>query len=199
MTANRTRLHPLVAWTVLSFSLVGVMLGLSAGPAAAHADLVTTTPDAGVTGRGAVSEVRLSFASELIPDLTQVALRGDSEGAVAAKVTVDGADVVVAVDPLSHAGRYQVAYRAVAVDGHATEGTYAFDVSAASARAARRAGPAGPVANDPEPGATPATHVPQADSSWDAATSVVGAAGFVALLALGWLRRARKGPELSAS
>jgi methionine-rich copper-binding protein CopC len=120
-------------------TLVATLLLLAAGAPAAHAhtELVRTSPAAGSTDRP-VSEVRLTFNESLTPGLAQVVVTGPDGAADTGKPVVTGTDVVVAVQGLTDAGTYQVAYRVVAADGHPVVGEFAVAVSTKSAAAAAR-------------------------------------------------------------
>lgn len=105
-----------------------VALFVFAGPALAHGELEGTTPADGSTVKKIPSEIRVT--------LTEAPTRGAEARAtdgckrkVPASVTVDGNDVVLALQG-GERGRWKVSYEAVsAEDGHQTRGTFAFTVS----------------------------------------------------------------------
>jgi methionine-rich copper-binding protein CopC len=117
--------------------VVTAALVVATPPAAhAHTDLVAAQPDAASRAVDPVTTVRLEFATPVQAALTHVVVTG--AGAVRVdEPRVDGAEVEVLVDGLTVAGEYRVAYRTVAADGHPVVGSYAFEVTPASASAAR--------------------------------------------------------------
>lgn len=118
--------------TVLLFVLVGQAVGL--GPADAHSELVDGSPRPGALHDDVVSDVRLTFASELSPRLAAVVVRRPG-----GRDRVDGSpaglgnQLSVRVDPLDRPGPYEVSYRVVAADGHAITGSYRFALSKSAA------------------------------------------------------------------
>lgn len=115
-------------------------LGLVAAvPAAAsaHTDLAGSTPAEDAVVDRAVTSVRLTFASALNPDLGDAVVAGDEGNRAVGDPTVRGRVLTVPVRPLDRAGRYEVSYRVVSVDGHPVTGHYRFEVSEAGARAAQ--------------------------------------------------------------
>ena len=115
---------------------IGLALALLAAPASAHTDLVGGSPEPGEVLQTPVTQVELTFASDLLEEGSQILVR-DPKGLERAGATaVSGASATVSVKPLQVAGRYTVAYRAVAVDGHPITGSYRFRVSQAAASAA---------------------------------------------------------------
>ncbi|MFL6132042.1 MAG: copper resistance protein CopC [Nocardioidaceae bacterium] len=180
---------------VLLVAGLGPTLALLATPASAHTELVGGSPGPGEVLRTPVSAVTLTFASDLLAEGSQVLVR-DSQGADRAGATVvTGAAVRVPVKPLRTAGRYTVAYRAVAVDGHPITGSYRFTVSPAAASAA---------ANVTDPGAEPAAGSGTEDAvdSSDAPSTtvaapstptwVIGVLGAGTLAALLWIGAGRR-------
>ncbi len=111
-------------------SLVLTLALLAAPPAFAHAHLENSTPAAGTTV-AAPAELRLAFSEGVEPRVSKVALTGPG-GAVAlgaASVEASHPDVLVVpiAKPLAP-GAYTVKWRAVSVDSHATQGSFAFTV-----------------------------------------------------------------------
>jgi methionine-rich copper-binding protein CopC len=116
-----------------------VALTLAAGPAFAHAKLLSEVPaaedaaGAGVVGTEPVTELRLSFSEELNAAFSKVSVTDAAGAAVAgATVALDPSDakvmVVTFAAPLP-TGEYAVDWTAVASDGHKTTGTYKVNVA----------------------------------------------------------------------
>lgn len=95
-------------------------------PAIAHAFLQHASPGAGATSATAPKEIILEFSEPLEPAFSGIDVT-DAGGhdMEAARPVVNGAFVRVALKPLA-AGTYRVAWRAVSVDTHRTEGSYRF-------------------------------------------------------------------------
>ena len=112
--------------------LVGALGGLTPADASAHAGLASSDPLAGATLGAAPTEVRLSFSEPPEPSLSEVTVSGSDGAALEGGLpeAAPGDPLSLAV-PLPNLGRgvYTVGYRAIStVDGHATEGTFAFGV-----------------------------------------------------------------------
>jgi methionine-rich copper-binding protein CopC len=111
--------------------LVGAALGLAvAGAAQAHAALERASPRVGSTVQASPSEVRMWFSEALEPAFSAASIEGD--GAAGGKALVDPKDRRELVIPLPRplpAGRYQVKWAVVSVDGHRTEGDFKFTVA----------------------------------------------------------------------
>lgn len=110
-------------------ALVGVVLVAWAGPAAAHAQLESTSPTAGAVLAEPPADVRLSFSEPVEISLGAVRVydsnadRVDDGGA-----RKDGGDTVV--QPLGDLadGSYVVTWRVVSTDGHPVHGAFTFQV-----------------------------------------------------------------------
>lgn len=113
-------------------------LAVAAGPAFAHAKLLSEAPAAeDATGAqpaaAPVTELRLGFSESLNAAFSKVAVTDAAGNAVAAQgVGLDANDdkvlVVTFAAPLP-AGEYTVDWTAVAGDGHKTTGTYKVNVA----------------------------------------------------------------------
>lgn len=126
---------------------------LAPAPASAHTDLVGGDPAAGSTLDTPVADVTLTFSVALLPEVVQLVVRDDDGTDLAVgRPAVDGARVSVGLRPPGHAGRYEVAYRVVAADGHPVTGSYAFSVSPKAVSAARSSRASTP--REPTPVAT---------------------------------------------
>ncbi len=114
------------------FSLAVAVAGVGlAGPALAHAHLVSEIPGQNTSGP-APQELRLKFSEALELKFTTVKLTGPDKAVVkTGALALDPADATLLIVPLSGAlppGRYGVAWRATAADTHKTQGTYSFSV-----------------------------------------------------------------------
>ena len=111
-------------------------LALAAGPAFAHAKLLSEVPAAADTAGAAaatapVNELRLSFSESLNVAFSKVEIVDAAGQATAGAVALDAADnkvlVVTLAAPLA-AGAYTVNWTALSDDGHKMTGTYTLNV-----------------------------------------------------------------------
>ncbi|HEU4425138.1 MAG TPA: copper resistance protein CopC [Pilimelia sp.] len=120
--------------------LVGVLAGLlgglaaPAGPASAHAALVSTNPTQGSVVGGPRTEVVLTFSESVQPVRGRIrVLAPDGERIDTGEPAVSGAVVTVplrtADEPL---GTYLVTYRVISADGHPVAGSFTFSAGAPS-------------------------------------------------------------------
>jgi methionine-rich copper-binding protein CopC len=174
---------------------VGLAVALLASPASAHTELVGGTPGPGTALRTPVTQVTLTFASDLLAEGSQVLVR-DPKGVDRARgLDVSGASATVPVKPLRVAGRYTVAYRAVAVDGHPITGSYRFTVSRSAASAAADLADVGTAsAGGPtDDSSRTASDAPRtAVSAPSTPTWVIGLLGAATLAALLWIGAGRR-------
>jgi methionine-rich copper-binding protein CopC len=114
-------------------------LVLAAGPAFAHAKLLSEVPAAEDAAKAApaatapVTEFRLSFSEGLNATFSKVEVK-DSAGAAVSGATValdpkDNTVLVVTFTAPLPKGEYTVDWTAVANDGHKTNGTYKVNVT----------------------------------------------------------------------
>jgi methionine-rich copper-binding protein CopC len=113
-------------------------LALAAGPAFAHAKLLSEAPvaedavSAPVT-TGPVTELRLSFSEELNAAFSKVALTDAAGKAIeGVTVTLDAADAKVLLVTFATAlpvGEYTVDWTAASSDGHKSTGKYTINVT----------------------------------------------------------------------
>ncbi len=125
----------LYARTSTLAALVGILLMLTVPSAFADVGLVSSTPADGSTVTGPLTEIRLEFAADAEAS-TESAAKGivlyNSDAVeVPASIRVESNTVVVVVptDPLDP-GRYAVAVRVRAEDGHPRSGGIEFSVEA---------------------------------------------------------------------
>lgn len=109
-------------------------LALLAVPAAvaAHADLESSTPEAGASLETAPTDVVLEFSGELTADSGFVVTDADGATVGAGELDLDIADrnVISGTVEITDPGVYTVAWTAVSVDGHTEEGSFEFGVQA---------------------------------------------------------------------
>lgn len=111
-------------------TVLWVLLGLaSAGPAAAHAELVSSSPDNGAELKSAPTQVRLNFSEAVRPVRKRFSLTDDA-GARLRIVEPTGTSrtVVTALPPGLGPGFYLLNFRVISVDNHPIKGSIAFNV-----------------------------------------------------------------------
>jgi MYXO-CTERM domain-containing protein len=116
-----------VAWAVF---LAAALVGMSAGPAASHAQLVSSTPADRATIREAPNQVTLEFSGKIIPDSASVTAAGP-EGEQELAATGSGTTVTARWPTAWRVGDFQVNYRVASSDGHIMTGATRFTVAAA--------------------------------------------------------------------
>lgn len=114
------------------FLLALVAIVAFAAPAAAHTELVTTSPAAGARAKDAVRAVTISFTQPVDARLATVTVqRADGPSVSTGTPRAAGADLVQPLTELE-SGRYDVAWRAAAADGHILTGDFSFRVGASA-------------------------------------------------------------------
>lgn len=120
---------------VSAIGLVAVALVLLVhGLALAHAELRSSDPAAGSVLASPPSRIRLVFSERLeiaLSSISLVAPNGERLALSGQRDSTDDKALVAAVSGLG-AGKYRVLWRAVAADGHASSGSYEFDVAAST-------------------------------------------------------------------
>ena len=141
------RLVPLLA--LVTFGAL-LLAGLTALPAAAHAQLLSATPEDGTELDEAPDAVVLTF-NENITDLgTDIVISGpDGEDAGGGETEIDGAEVSRQLGDQLAAGEYSVTWRAVSADGHPIDGELTFTLTEAAATGADAGGEEGASADEP--------------------------------------------------
>lgn len=103
-----------------------------AGPAFAHAHLVSSAPAAGSVSSGP-EELRLTFSEPIELAFTKVTLTGpDKEEMEVGKPGLDPADKKVVTVPVGAPltpGAFTVGWTVVSGDGHKMSGSYSFEVA----------------------------------------------------------------------
>lgn len=107
-------------------------VALAAGPAAAHDEIVSTSPTDAATLDVAPAQVVLTFAEPAIALGTQVLVTGP-DGAVVSQgsAVLDGPTVVQQLVPSRSAGSYRVEWRVTSADGHPVTGSFTFTATSA--------------------------------------------------------------------
>ena len=145
MTARSRGVRPrLPALILLATFLIAVVLGV-AGPARAHATLLTSDPAQGAVLPEAPEKVRFTFSESVagVPDGVQVFDAGG--GTVPSSAAVAEDELAVAFPDGLGEGTFIVVWRVISEDGHPVSGSLSFSVGAPSAEVAQPAtGGAGP-------------------------------------------------------
>ncbi|WP_019871038.1 copper resistance CopC/CopD family protein [Salinispora oceanensis] len=116
----------------LLITLVALLLA-PAGPASAHAVLVSSSPASSAVVPDAPTEVVLTFSESVrkVPGKTRV-IAPDGSRADRGEPSFDGAVVVIPVDPNSGRGTYLVSFRVISADSHPVSGAFTYSVGAPS-------------------------------------------------------------------
>jgi len=176
--------------------VVGAALGLVlvAVPAAAHTELIGSTPEDKATMATAPAQVVLEFYQPVQQDFGQVAVldaagahheQGDSE--------IDGSIVTQHLAPLD-AGAYEISYRVNASDGHPITGSLTFTVAETETSEPTPQTSPGSVAPNPSPSDEAMPHdsstsptsdpVDAADADGGTSPLLLGAGGLAAAAAV---------------
>ncbi len=145
MTVSTRFSAPLLALLLAVLALAG------AGPASAHAALISSTPAPDSALTEAPTEVTATFSEDLQAAFAAMTVVGpDGKLWSTDEVRVDGPIASVALRPLGPAGTYTANYRVTSADGHVISGSWSFDLTVA------QTGPPGTsVAPEPTPAAAP--------------------------------------------
>ncbi len=132
-------------WALLAVVLLATAV---ASPAAAHTDLVSSSPDNGATLDTPPDQITLKFAEAVLSSGAQIV----AKSADGTKVDLGPAEVsgakVTAVWPADAAdGAYKVSWRVAGADGHPLDGTFGFSVKSAEPAATASAEPVAPAAS----------------------------------------------------
>ena len=116
--------------TAATLSAVGALTALGLVPAAAHDEVLSTSPEQNAVLETAPEKIELSYSGEIMDIGHQVLVTGPAGRSVTeGPLERDGSQVV---QPLaetgSEEGTYQVVWRVVSSDGHPIEGTYTYQV-----------------------------------------------------------------------
>lgn len=117
-------------------ALVGAAAALTllpAGPAAAHSELVGSTPATGAQLNNPPTQVTFTFNRDVSTRFASTALSVDDAASGQLATRVEGRDLVADVPAdlpdRSSSSTWQVAYRVVSADGHPISGTVSFTVA----------------------------------------------------------------------
>ncbi len=193
-----TRARRTLASTLAALVLALLALMVSASPAAAHDELVSTDPAAGSTVDALPAHLTLGYSAELLSqgsgtvvEVTDAAGTSLTDG----QPMVDGA---VVVQPLAGdaEGTVSVVWRVVSSDGHPISGEFSFEVAAAAPAETPTAEPAATPSETAESTPEPTMTTLVVDEDTDEPASplpwVIGAIVLVAVIVLVvWLLGAR--------
>lgn len=127
---------------------------VAAVPAAAHTELIGSTPADGAALPTAPVEVVLEFSQPVQTEFGQVSVLDDAgTHHERGGPQIEGAIVTQSLDALAP-GAYQISYRVGSADGHPITGTLTFTVASA---ATSEATPSGPQTASPMPSPDPAS------------------------------------------
>ncbi len=113
--------------------LTGGLLLASAAPAAAHDNLISTTPEAGSTVGVSPAEISLTFSGELLTATSSVVIEvtsPDGRNVAEGEPLVDGTTVTQTLAGGQSAGVFTVLWRVVSSDGHPISDQYTYTVEA---------------------------------------------------------------------
>ncbi|UMG92243.1 copper resistance CopC family protein [Nocardioides sp. TF02-7] len=177
--------------------LIGLTLTWQAAPAAAHSELVSSTPVDGASLRAMPAEVELQFNQDIAAQFATVTLTalGTQTDPITLDPAVSGARVTADVpNELDRARSWRLAYRVTSADGHPIEGAVDFDVPSDDPSVEER-----PQTDQTDAGATPPREHQSGpdtsdtrDSPWSSTVMIglIAAAGTAAAIVL--LRRAAR-------
>ncbi len=165
-------------------------VAVTVGPAAAHTELVGSSPPAGTTVTTVLREVSLEFEEPPSPRVLQVAVIGpDGRDLVKDAPRLSGNRVTVSIRRPTQPGRYEVSFRVAAGDDHPETGSVGFRISREGAmRATGSTQPTQPTQPGARAGAGPESSGPAVSPSFarsDATAPRGGAESTWAWAALG--------------
>ena len=106
---------------------------LAAGPAWAHAKLVSSTPAANASVKAAPRTITLRFNERLVPAFSKAELlmpaHNNMKVPVKTTVSRDGKSIAVAPQQALTKGAYKIVWNAATSDGHKMSGEVPFQVS----------------------------------------------------------------------
>lgn len=118
----------------LAFLVAVALVGVPALPAAAHSELLQSTPADGAQLSEAPGEVELVFGEGVQQQGGAIVVKGPDGTRYdqAATFATDENVATVQLQEATDVGRYTVAYRVVSADGHVVSGTFAYQLVGAS-------------------------------------------------------------------
>ncbi|HLR84751.1 MAG TPA: copper resistance CopC family protein [Nocardioidaceae bacterium] len=105
-----------------------IVLVSTAGPASAHASLVSSDPEEGASLDSEPSTVSITFNEDVSTPAQLQVTAPDGQELADGEPTVDGASVSQTLQSSGYAGTYTIAYRVVSADGHPVTGELTYDV-----------------------------------------------------------------------
>lgn len=148
--------------TAAALGLLAVVL-LPAAPAAAHARLTGSNPQAGQLITAALPAITLSFSGPVKPELTTIVIAGqDGVNRTAGTPTLADVTLTQPVAALP-SGQVKVTWRTVSADGHTISGSFDFTNAAPDA-----------TPSTPSPSSTPAAATPATTAPTGVATEPAG-------------------------
>lgn len=130
--ANRRPIARLLAVAGLLVTVVALLIA-PAGPASAHAVLVSSSPIASAVVSNAPAEVVLTFSESVRKVSGKIrVIAPDGSRADRGEPTFEGTVVTVPVDPAGARGTYLVSYRVISSDSHPVSGAFTYSVGAPS-------------------------------------------------------------------
>ena len=129
---GRGRSEPRARRILLVFLGAMVALIVASRPAAAHTELISTTPADQQTVSRAPAAIVLTFDESVLAMGTQVVVTGPQGPVHVGAPEVTDSTVSQNVQGGSPAGQYTVAWRVTAADGHPLSGTFGFTAEEAS-------------------------------------------------------------------
>ncbi|MEV5768871.1 copper resistance protein CopC [Micromonospora sp. NPDC052213] len=130
--ANRRRFARLTAAVGLLIAVVALLIA-PAGPASAHAVLVSSSPVASAVVSSGPAEVVLTFSESVrkVPGKIRV-IAPDGSRADRGEPSFSGSVVTIPVDSAGGRGTYLVSYRVISADSHPVSGAFTYSVGAPS-------------------------------------------------------------------
>jgi len=163
MTASLKKRVCAILATVIACT--GVWMGLNASAAAAHTALLSSDPADGSVLTAPLPNITLTFNEALLPSVDTISINDASGNVVMSQeVNPDGAVLSIPWPTNLPPGDYEVAYRAVADDGHPMIGALHFTLTGQSSTTASTSASGAPAASvsaapalAPGPGSTTST------------------------------------------
>ena len=119
-----------------SAALAALLTVVLVAAAAAHVELISSSPAAGVNLTTPPTEVTITFDDELDPDLSSFTVTGPGSievGGGAVDLTVADRNVMTGPVTITDPGLYTVTYSVAGVDGHQLQGSFSFGYQATTA------------------------------------------------------------------
>jgi copper transport protein len=140
--------HPTVR-VLLAGALVAVALVVAAGPVAAHATLMESSPPDGALLADPPTRITLTFSEDVVatPDAVRL-IDPDGEEVSGIRSVGSGAVLTADVPAVGADGSYTVSWRVVSADGHPIRGAYLFHLRESTASEPVAAGSSGSLAAD---------------------------------------------------